>query len=138
MASQLHAERVPVTLDDLTIEVAPILAWPIAFSVSRLIAVYEAATEGSAEVVALRDLYGTFLEEAQPTWDLIDHRGPIAPTLAGMWRLPLPVALGLIGAWLTTITPPSTAVDEMVPPGPLRESLNTELRKSRRRKEPSV
>ena len=136
MAYLLAGERVTITAGDLDIEVAPVVAWPIAHTAARLADAYNVATPGDAELVALRELYGFFVVEAQPEWDIVDHRGRIAPTTAGMLRLPLDLALSLIGAWLDTITPKSTAVDELVPPGPVRDALNTALKSKRRKQEP--
>ena len=135
MTFRLSGERVSVTLPDgPVIAFWPLLAWPIAFNASMLVAAYNDADSGAAEVVALRNLYRTFVEEALPEWDIADHRGPILPTPEGMWRLPLSLALGLLSAWLDTLNPTPSAVDATVPPGPLRDELNRKLR-SRRKSE---
>lgn len=133
MAYRLPSERVTLTSETgAAIEVAPVSAWALAFHASGLIAAYNAADPGGAELMALRDLYRFFVAEAQPTWAIIDHRGPITPTAEGMYRLPLDIALPMIGEWIGTLTPKSTAVDEMVPPSPLRDQLNAKLRAKRK------
>ena len=43
-------------------------------------------------------------------------------------------ALALVEGWAGTLEPTPSAVDEVVPPGPARDALNAELRKSRRKK----
>lgn len=131
MADDLRLPRVTITAG-ATVEVAPVLAWPLAFQAGRLIEAYQSAKPGAAELVALRDLYGFFIAEAQPTWTIIDHRGPIQPTTEGMYRLPLDVSLPIIAEWMATLIPKETAVDKLVPPSPLRDQLNAKLSAKRK------
>lgn len=133
MAYSLAAERVPLTIEDgPTIEVGPILAWPVYYVAVGRFAKYLAA-EGPAQLAALSDLYGFFVAEAQPTWEIVDHRGAIPATSAGMLRLPLDIALKAIEAWIDLFTPKTSAVDEMVPPGVLRDDLNAALKRKRKK-----
>jgi len=134
MAHRLPSERVAITVDDLTIEVERVTSWPIQQNAVRLWAAYQAAKPGNPEIVALRDLYECFVDEAQPTWDLVDHRGPIAQSVGGMFRLPVDLGLRFVGGWADTLpaTDLPTAVDEMIPPSPLRDKLNAGLRAKRR------
>ena len=116
------------------VEVTPIVAWAVAFRASELAAAYYTATAGKPELAALEALYGHFLIEAQPQWDIVDHRGPVLPTTGGMLRLPVDLALGLVNEWVATITPKASAVDAVLPPGPLRDDLNAQLRAIRKRR----
>jgi hypothetical protein len=135
VAYRLPGERVPVTVEDgPTIEVEVITAYPIYVNGVRLAAAFDAAKPGAAEITALRELYAFFAVEAQPTWEITDHRGPIPNTAEGMWRLPLAVAFAFVNGWLETANPKPSAVDAMIPPGPLRDELNAGLRKARKTK----
>lgn len=134
MAYRLASERITLTVEDgLAIEVERVTSWAIVQTASQLAASF-ANAKGAAQLPALRDLYAFFVAEAQPTWDLTDHRGPILPTAGGMLRLPLAFGLALVEGWAGTLEPTPSAVDEVVPPGPVRDALNDELRKSRRKK----
>lgn len=126
-------ERVPVTADDLTIEVTSVVAWPIAQTTAALIEAYNRAKPGDPELAALRDLYAFWILEAQPAWGIEDHRGTVPATAAGMLRLPLPLVFGLISGWLETLIPPSTAADEVLPEGEVRDEVNAALKAARRK-----
>lgn len=134
MAYRLPGGRVPLSVDGydgLQVEVEPIGAWPVYRAAVELSAAFFAAESGTAaEFDALLSLYGHFLIEAQPTWDIVDHRGSVAPTLAGMLRLPVPLAVGLAADWsaLFVAEPLATAVDKLIPPGEMRDELNRRLR----------
>lgn len=112
----------------LSAEVEALVAWPIRWSVIRAVNAYFAAEEPDVQIVALGKVYDLFEAEGQPTWTLADHRGPIPPTSVGMWRLPLPLILGFVDQW---VSPPGTAVDELIPEGPVRDELNRRLRKAK-------
>lgn len=134
MAYRLPSGRVTIEVDGydgLQVEVTPIGAWPIYRAAVVLSSAFYAAEAGTAaEFDALRAVYTHFLFEGQPTWEIVDHRGVVPPTVAGMMRLPLPLALGMVTDWTVAFTaePPATAVDKMVPEGPLRDELNRRLR----------
>ena len=112
-------------------EVQPIGAWPIYRTAVGLVAAFYAAAP-AGEITALRELYAFFVAEGQPTWEIVDHRGSIPPTPEGMLRLPLPVAFGMIDGWVSLVVPKPTAVDAMVPEGPLRDELNRGLRRKKK------
>ena len=137
MAYRLPTDRVQVTVEDLTVEISSLVAWPVAYTADRLVTAFYAAKPGAAELVALRELYAYFVLEAQPVWDVEDHRGRIPPTSAGMLRLPTNIALGLVVEWLETGTPKPTAADEVLPDGPVKDEVNAALRAARRRKGPA-
>jgi hypothetical protein len=124
----LPSIRITLELDGPSVEVTEIIAEPIhALGVARA-AAWAGAKGESAQLTALRELYELFAAEAQPTWDIADHRGPVPATSAGMLRLPIPLGLSIVSGWLDTITPKTTAVDELTPPGPLRDQLNRRLK----------
>lgn len=133
---RLPSERIPLALDDgPTVEVERIAAWPIYRTAISLVGAFYDARTPDAEIAALSRIYGYFVVEAQPVWDIADHRGPIPATPEGMLRLPLAIALGLVQGWAATFLPPeppTTAVDEVIPPGPLRDELNASLRRKRK------
>lgn len=133
MATRLPTERVPVASEDLTAEVTRCASWPIQQNAVRLWAAFLRAT-GQAELTALRELFEFFVAEAQPTWDLVDHRGAVPPTVGGMLRVNHLHALGLVLAWTQTlqVAPTPSAVDELIPEGPLRDELNRQLRTRKR------
>lgn len=138
---RLPGERVPVVIDEgpfagASCEVTRIESWLMQQTAARLLAAFLAVPESqpAKQIEALSELLPVFVAEAQPSWDLSDHRGPIPPTLSGLWRLPLPLALRFIDEWVDPPAPPSTAVDELVPPGPLRDELNAGLRQKKRSK----
>jgi len=136
MAYRLASARAPVEIEDgPTVEVQPIGAWPIYRTAVGLVSAFLTA-EPAAEMAALQAAYAFFVREAQPTWEILDHRGPVLPTADGMLRLPLPLALAIIDGWVATFQsveepvdiPEATAVDAMIPPGKLRDDLNAGLR----------
>lgn len=134
MTFDLTGERVEITVEDgPTISVGPILAWPIYYlAVSRSQA-YLDAKDPAAELAALTSLYELFVNEAQPSWDIRDHKGRIPCTAAGMLRLPLSVSIPAIQEWVATAVPKPSAVDATVPPGPVRDALNAGLRAAKRK-----
>lgn len=131
MAYRLPGGRSSVTpAEGCTVEVQDIAAWPIYQTAVGLASAFYAATDPAAEFGALSDLYGYFCLEAQPTWQIVDHRGVVPATPAGMLRLPIELALGMVSEWAEAFVaePPETAVDKLVPPGPMRDRLNKQLR----------
>lgn len=120
-----------IAAGELSAEVYRCASWPIQQGAVRLWAAFLRAT-GAAELPALVAFYECFLAEAQPTWDLIDHRGPIEPNAGGMLRLNHIEAAALILELAQTLEDKPSAVDEMVPDGPLRDELNRQLRSKRR------
>lgn len=129
MADRLAGERLPIG-DGPTAEVTEIVAWAIYRAAVVLVAACNAAEGDEASIRTLREVYAFFVAEAQPTWSILDHRGPILPTAEGMLRLPVNTALGLVEGWMQTFGRTS-AVDEMIPPGPLRDELNRGLKAAR-------
>jgi hypothetical protein len=125
----LLPERVPITSEELSCEVNRCASWPIQQSAVRLAAAFLRAT-GAAELPALSAVYEFFVGEAQPTWDWSDHRGPIPPTAGGLLRVNHLHVLGLVAEWAQTLemVPTPSAVDELLPEGPLRDELNRQLR----------
>lgn len=130
MAYRLPSERVSIDLDDLTVEVERVTAWALQANAVRLLAPVINEQRTASDLVALVRF---FVDEAQPTWAIVDHRGPVLPTVDGCLRLPLDTLLSMIVAWAGTINPPETAVDKIIPPSPLRDQLNAKLREKRRK-----
>lgn len=141
MAYRIPGGRVPLDLHGPTVEVERLVAPVTSYLVRAGIAGFLVAKDETARLTALNAIYERFVPEAQPTWDLIDHRGPILPTVGGMLRLdPLALGLPIVYAWLETMAvveeedEQSTAVDELIPPGELNQSLNEQLRELREAK----
>lgn len=112
-------------------EVQRIVAEPIhALGAARSAA--WAKAKGADEMSALSAMYELLVSEAQLTWDIADHKGPVPVSVSGMLRLPLNLGLAIYLGWLETITPKATAVDELIPPSPLRDQLNSKLREKRK------
>jgi hypothetical protein len=142
VAYRLPGGRVPLVFEDgpyagLQVEVEPITAWAVYRYAVGLVAGFFSATEPAAEFGALRATYEQFVTEAQPTWEIVDHRGPVPATTGGLLRLPLPLALRIVELWTETFVAveadaPSTAVDEVYPPSPLRNQLNEVLARKAR------
>lgn len=130
MATRLVGSRATVSVDGIEAEVEAVGAWPIYHRAVQLAGAYFAAADAVAEYAALDTLYTFFCAEAQPTWSILDHRGVIACTPAGMMRLPLSFTLGLVAGWAEAfVAPPlETAVDKLMPPGELRDEMNARLR----------
>ena len=128
MAYRLPGGRVTVS-GSFPVELEPIGAWPVYQQAVSLTAAFFAATGPAAEFDALNALYGFFCVEAQPTWEVVDHRGVISATPSGMLRLPVPMALEVIEAWAEEFTVvKESAVDKLIPPGELRDDLNRRLK----------
>lgn len=131
---RIDRERVGLDLDGPSVEVQPIVAWPVFWTGVRLSTAYDIAKDGQSEMAALESLYAFVASEAQPVWDLADHHGPIPPTALGFLRIELELALKIVAAWLGTLNPPTTAVDELIPAGGLRDALNADLKRKRARR----
>ena len=142
MAYRLPGGRVPLVFDDgpfagLRVEVEPISSWSVYRYAVTSVAAFFAAPGPEAEFAALRVAFGLFVDEAQPTWEIVNHKGPVPPTEAGMLRLPLALGLALCEQWTDTYVgveeeeETETAVDEVYPPGGLRDQLNAVLARKR-------
>lgn len=130
MAFRLDSERVTLPIPDgPEIEVAKIGAWPIWRHAVALVAAFLDAKGPADELTTLQAAYGFFVREGMPTWAILDHRGSIPATADGMLRLPVPLTLAMLEGWADTFIPKETAVDAMIPAGPLRDELNAGLRK---------
>jgi hypothetical protein len=123
---RLNGDRTPLTLDGLTIEVQPVVSDTVYRSIVALGAAAVAAP--SNDTLSAVAVY--FCTEAQPTWDIIDHRGIVPATPAGMLRMSDALALGLVSEWAAAFVaePPETAVDKIIPPGEMRDELNRRLK----------
>jgi hypothetical protein len=134
VAYRLPGDRVALDLDGPLVEVEPVHAWAIQRLGVREYLAYQAATEPDAELAALLSLFRFVAGEAQPSWDIADHRGLIPATGEGMLRLPLELSLRIVADWLGTlpvaadVEEPGSVVDEVLPPGPLRDEVKTRLR----------
>lgn len=135
MAYRLPGERVALDLDGPSVEVEPIRAWAMQHLGVALYAAVNAAKPGDAMLVALRELYRFVLGEAQPSWDIVDHRGPVPVSEVGMLRLPLDLGLGISLGWLGTfdVAKPASAVDALIPPGELNTALKRRLAAAKRK-----
>lgn len=134
MTYRLPSERILLPIEGPSVEVERIAAWPLYWAALRLLTACLNATTPDERAVALARMYGAFELEAQPTWDLADHRGPIPATAAGMNRLDVAFALDLVAEWLDTHNRSEEvpeAVDEAVPPGELRDAIHAELKRKR-------
>lgn len=102
---RLPGDRVPLDLDG-NVEVEPIRSWFVQRSALQLIARYNAAEDGSdVQAVAFVTLLEYFVSEAQPSWEIADHRGVIPATSKGILRLPYAMQMELVSEWLSTLTP---------------------------------
>jgi hypothetical protein len=133
VAYRLASERITVEMPDgPTIEVERLGSWPLQQQGAALALACLTAKAGNAQLAALHEAYAFFVAEAQPTWDLMDHRGPIPPLVGGLLRLPHLLALALIEGWLDTLEPKSTAADVVMPEGEARDQVNAALRAKRK------
>lgn len=133
MVYRLPGERIALDLDGPAVEVERILAAPIQQLGLRRVGACLAVDDAAPKLEALLALYELFVREAQPSWDIADHLGPIAPTATGMARLPVTLAMQITMAWLGTLDveeseEPATAVDAVLPPGPFRDEVKQKLR----------
>lgn len=133
MAYLFAPERITIEIEDgPTVEVGPLSSWALFMVAASKVDAYAKAT-GAAELVALRDLYEFFVAEAQPTFEVIGPRGVILPNVEGLLRLPLPITMRMISGWIDTGIEKTTAADEILPEGPVRDAINLELRRKRRK-----
>jgi len=97
-------ERLRLDLDPpgATVEVDTVVSAVIAARAIGLVEAFGAA-EGADDLAALAALYAFIVEEARPSWDFVDHRGPIPATVDGFQRLPLPIALTIVDRWVATL-----------------------------------
>jgi hypothetical protein len=130
MAYRLPGGRSTLTpVEGCDVEVTALVVWPLYQTAVGLAAAYFGAP-AAGEYAALERLYGFFCIEAQPTWAIVDHRGAIPATPAGMMRLPIPLAFEMIEQWSAAFVaaPAETAADKLLPPGPVRDRVNAQLR----------
>lgn len=131
MVYRLPGERIRLDLDGPTVEVERIAAPAIRVVVMRDVDLYFKADGEAAQVVALVPVYERFIAEAQPTWDISDHRGPIPVTSSGMLRLG-ELGVRIIVEWVQDSVRveevPQSAVDAIIPPGKLNTDLKRRLR----------
>jgi hypothetical protein len=133
MAYRLPSERVTLNIEDgPTVEVEKVSADLIYQHAVGLLSACFGAKDGKASAAALTELYTFFVLEAQPTWEIVDHRGPVAATAAGMYRFPSKLGVDICLEWAGTYIEKATAVDELIPPSPLRDQLNAKLRAKRK------
>ena len=131
MAYRLTSERVTLTIEDgPTVEVEKVHADLIYQHAVGLTSAFLSA-KPEKQTAPLQDLYSFFVKEAQPTWEIVDHRGPIAPSVEGMYRLPVTLGVSIVMEWAGTFIEKETAVDKLIPPSVLRDRLNTKLRTKR-------
>ena len=130
MAYRLPGKRVALDLDGPSVEVEPIHAWAIQLVGTNLWQAFEDAATPQAELNALGAIGRFLVAEAQPVWDIVDHRGPIPVSETGMLRLPHTLLLEIHAAWLATFSAeqPASAVDALIPPGPARNEVKRRLR----------
>lgn len=137
MAYQLPSERVSLDLDGPIVEVQRLASLGIwAVAMNEMSAVMKAKGR-AAQVTALSALYERFVAEALPSWDILDHRGPVPATVSGALRLPFELGVLIVAGWLETFdqeeaAEPASAVDKLIAPGPARDELNRRLRMSRK------
>ena len=119
------ALTLPAPWTAVAVEVDAIQAWPVHDSVTQLSATFIAAFELD-DVVALRAAYAPLCDAlsaiGRPVWNLVDPLGPIPATTQGMWRVPTPLVLAIVTAWLDTLgatepvpLAPETAVELVEP-----------------------
>jgi hypothetical protein len=126
---RLPGERVALDLDGPTVTVEPIRSWAIRFEFAVLVGRYDAAADEAAQYAALTPIFGYFVAEAQPAWDIADQTGPIPATARGMVRLPLGLAFEICTGWVNTLPVElPSAVDAVVPPGPVHDEIKRRLR----------
>lgn len=127
---RLPGERIPLVIAEGPFAGLSAEVEALGVELTRLTAIQAVNAYVVAENADLLEpVYALFVDEAQPTWALADHRGPIPATVEGMWRLPIRLALAFVDLW---VDPPTSAVDELVPPGPVRDALNRSLREARK------
>lgn len=78
-----------------------ITGWPVYAATLALVAAYSHA-EGEALIGPIKKLYEFVEPNARLTWNLVDPRGPVPPTVGGMLRLPVPLMFQLIDLWTET------------------------------------
>jgi hypothetical protein len=143
---KVPSERVTLDLDGPSVEVEPIRSWNIHLESLHAWRVVADAEKPEAKYVALTKLYEQFVFEAQPTWDIADHRGPVPTTARGMARIPLDLQLAILAGWVDSYvvaekpereplpfsvveSDAPSAVDAIFPSGPVNRELKRRLRK---------
>lgn len=124
MAYRVPSERVGVDVaEGLTIEVERLRRGPLQRTVFAALAAALGPKPDSLE-----QLRGIFVGFAQPTWSIIDHVGVVPATAEGLRRLDDDLALAMIVGWAETSEEKTTAADELLPEGPMRDEVNRRLR----------
>lgn len=136
---RVPSERIALNLDGPTVEVERLRSWMVEYECRDLVAAFNAASTRAAEHNVLAALIDRFMLEAQPSWDIVDHRGAVPANGRGMARLPLDVQLAIIVAWIETFViaqeepAPASAVDAVIAPGPANVELKRRLARARSR-----
>lgn len=131
---RVPSERIALDLGGPTVEVERICSWSIQFEGLSLLGRFNVAAKAQDEYVALNGLFEHVIREAQPQWDIVDHLGPVPATARGMARLPLDLGLAIASQWLGTLpqkkeaAEPPSAVDAVIPPGPLNREIKRRLK----------
>jgi hypothetical protein len=129
VAYRLPGSRQQLDLDGPSVEIEPCHSWALQQLGIGLAQAFFDAKDAQAEFSALQALGRFVLAEAMPTWDILDHHGPVPPTESGWLRLPNDLKLEITVEWLKTANPKASAVDELIPPGEAREEIKRRLRK---------
>jgi len=140
---RVPGERIALDLGGPFVEVERLRSWSIQFEGLSLLGRFMAASRPQDEYLALNALYEYVVREAQPQWDIVDHLGAVPPTARGMARLPGGLARAIASLWLETFVPaekaapenaaPPSAVDALVPPGPVNLEIKRRLRRAKRK-----
>jgi hypothetical protein len=131
---RVPSERITLDLDGPSVEIERLSAWAIQFEGLQLAKAFLDARGPAQEYTALVRLFDYFAAEAMPSWDIVDHRGPVPATARGMLRLPLSHSLALVNAWIQSLPAakeeeePQSAVDAVLPPGALNREVKRRLR----------
>jgi hypothetical protein len=138
---RIPSDRNKLDLDGPAVEVERLHSFHVQQECQRLIAVFTQSSDRDAMYTALSTLFDRFVAEAMPQWDIVDGKGPVPADGRGMARLPLPLSLAMIQVWVDDLefgivaeAKPTSAVDEMVPPGPVNAELKRRLAAAKRRR----
>lgn len=95
-------QRVRLTLPEpyaeASVEVDSIVSEVIALRVVTSASAF-LASDTDGEDAAMLALARLVIDEARPSWDFVDGRGPIPATVAGLRRLPVALTLAIVEAW---------------------------------------